>query len=66
MVTLREFRVPDECRLECTSALQRQELDAFLIIGVSIRNAVISDPSAPDTEDGTQKARRQGRMVIGN
>jgi hypothetical protein len=37
------FEGPDECRLECVSAMQRIDLDAFLIAGVSIRKAVIRD-----------------------
>src|SRR5271155_3472385 len=44
-VARRDIWVPDECRLECTSAMQQWELDAFLIAGVSIRNPVSSDPS---------------------
>ena len=40
-----DFWVPDECRLECTSAMQAGDLTVILIAGVSIRNAVSSDPS---------------------
>ena len=41
-----DLQGPDECRLECASAMQAKDLGAILIAGVSIRNVVMQDAEA--------------------